>query len=929
MSSISLSIQNPGTTPADAPYLYLGQANTLNLVFTSNMGVSTLNPGDKFTLILPANLLAAPSAENLNSPDWQLISAQSNGSSYLVELSPQASLSFKTPLTISFQNLQASVIGMGDVSTRYLIGGRPVSGSSAKLSVINPPSQPKNLPDAIRFGVLFNDEQDIISNEQLALSPAALQPPIANRIHVNFTFNGDYLVENWGPTAPQFTISFSYGEDAHALTNALQASSPGYNALTSAWNIGCALESDENSQWTVQSPNAGASSPNWVIRPSLNNPSLFTQQQPELDVYFSHVISNLPEGSATLYVQWNNIPGYNDGVTALWIPKSLPKPMVIAFGSPQDGQTIKPDTPVTLNWQAFAADTLTITWDEGVQQRQLSAFNPAQPQFFYAGSLDNIVPDSPNTSYFLYLNNKKDQVGPIEVRVSDFPAPTIAQFSGALQLDANGDLEIELQWLVENLGNDANFYLNGERLDAAGYNGILYTKTIPAVGLSFPQYFTLRAVDNVNQTSSTQKNTVEIPNWLIPQINTFAGTIQRNAAGGAISVDFSFQIDHLIKRSICDFNGQAYTPDQQGNGRLSFPINAENPLKSTYTLSVTNPACAPVSKTLKVQFEQAERIQSPANSRLVALTIHQESQTLFALFAGESDDIILGTCPLNQPPNWQFSEHFSLAGKPPLKLFSNLVVSPDGTQVFINGETLYAISYTGNTFGTSLYRISKAENSNVFDNLCTVFKPDMSMVFISGYYQLDYFKPDVSTYQALGQNNWAPVPAKNIAYNYLDVEALAITPDGKRVFVADHANSKIWYFDTDNIPATFAQGIAQAGIKALAMTKNGWLYAANSDTVYALDTAAENYTFASSFALSEFNLIFNLTASVDNSFVLFSRINNLHILTGVRTGYSTLALLQSINISDLLNVAIVPDNTQIYVARLMAFEVLRAAENLV
>ena len=51
---INFSLQNPDTTPANQPELFIAQSNQLNILFSNTLGIPNVNPGD--ILVAPFQL---------------------------------------------------------------------------------------------------------------------------------------------------------------------------------------------------------------------------------------------------------------------------------------------------------------------------------------------------------------------------------------------------------------------------------------------------------------------------------------------------------------------------------------------------------------------------------------------------------------------------------------------------------------------------------------------------------------------------------------------------------------------------------------------------------------------------------------------------------------------------------------------------------
>ncbi|HMQ48465.1 MAG TPA: hypothetical protein PKA70_13450, partial [Saprospiraceae bacterium] len=172
--SISVAIQNPNSKPANQAVLYLGEKNTLHFIFTKMGNVQDPRPGDQFIIKIPAGLLEAAGAANVDSPDWNAQVTHS-GTEYSFTLSPKKTIAFdgNKQLMISLINLEGVTATNDTIATQFTIGGRRVSGAGVKLFVVAAPDQPKDLHDAISFAPPFINQaqDDHIQSGQVYISP--------------------------------------------------------------------------------------------------------------------------------------------------------------------------------------------------------------------------------------------------------------------------------------------------------------------------------------------------------------------------------------------------------------------------------------------------------------------------------------------------------------------------------------------------------------------------------------------------------------------------------------------------------------------------------------------------------------------------------------------------------------------------------------
>lgn len=968
MSQILFNLNNPQVSPPQ-PYLYIGQQNSLNIQLYTAEGTETLYKNDTLTFLFPSGFLSTASL-GFVAPGWEMSYSSSNGKDiYTLTLVGQDSLQITTrPYIITLTGLSVQSVTHADVYMDYTANRRRESGPPAqKVFSLNPPNQAQDLLDVITFTVRVNEDQSVVDPDLVYLSDPLLQPPIANRIHLNLKFSGEQLLPKGYTGNPRFQIYFSYSPPPNsngltnsdalthsdALTNAINTDQPGYNALTSAWSI--TAKTDETTLWNCEGPNELLDTPIWTATPNTtNNPYLFADQapgSPNLDLHFDHVISIMPPGNATLYIQWSEIwyalgkGGYNDGVIALNLTKVLPSPQVL-LSSPDDGTTIPSGQAVLLHWQAFAAQTLELTWDNGNRQDTIVPYNSDDPSLYYEDKHSlSVVPDSSNAKFLLKATGFGQNVvsNEVTVSISNFPAPQIQEFDAVLQKDNAGNLQIVLTWLVTNLGNNGYFLLNNTRIDGKQYNGFPYTETIPLSSAVFSGSFTLIAVDQTLNLSSSISKEVQLPNWFEPNILSFEAQVVRDNQGNP-SMAFSWQLDSVVDECTCSIvgisDGDLQGIGADGKGGLSnVALSTARPMKSSYTLQVKNPNGTIASKTLSVNFEKKDAInQQPPGTNAEytgsQLLMSPDGKNCFVVFANDPyvtgisfSDFYMAQFDPNQYNTLQFSDSYSLIK--PFDYNLRLSLSGDGQQVFINDSyTLCCILFQGRNFNETplspLYIFILAESNT----LSSAFMPDDSWVFAAKNDKIIYFVPNPDDY---AQGLFDPQPHTSLmnigSSEGALLSAIAITPDGKRVFVADKALGRVYWFDTTNIPAELSNYIDNCyQATDLAIADNGWLYILgatendpyNSLRVHALNTNVDDYQNHPSDQYGNFDHDFGVNqiqVSRDNSFVLVVT-NNLYIWLGADEQNPKVRGLQTIGSfgSMFCAVAITPDNTRIFVA---------------
>lgn len=911
---ILFSVSNPALKAEPTNVLYMGQDNTLNFIFSVNTGSTTFYPDDLIQLRVQTGQLGSPGNVTMQTDaNWEF--AYNSIAGYDVFSFKAKQLVKITPLdtyTLQLNNLQPANLSLDFAFiSQYQLGGRRESGTKAPMIISNPPGHLLDLAPVLAFTAFINGDQDgalQIKDNNIYISSQDLDPPIANTLHLIATCNTPPLTYDGNGSRPVFNLSFNYGEDQYSLTDALKNSDPNYNALSSAWNIACQVGAGENDRWQVIAPNVTTATPNWQLAGNAGN--LFSQSEPVLDVFFSHVISRLPEGTAVLYIQWINFKGYDDGVMALPIAKYKASAQVLAFNSPQNNQTIAFGQPVTLNWTVFGGKQVAISWDNGLRHQNFPVYNGQMPALTYSGEA-TVLPDSHEAKFYIAQDGQAADTFQVEVTVSDFPPPQIKTFEGALTRLPDDSLVVQLNVLVDNLGNNGVFEINGQAYNAGNYNGLPFQLNLPAENLQFPATFTLLAIDkdlNPN-TKSSSSISVDLPEWIQPQIKSFSGVVQKDGNGQINGLSLQFQLGNIYPFTKILINEIPVSVGADGSGQLHLPVNAQNPIVGSYILTCTNPIVAPELRTVSLQYIQTNSYQNGSDI-LHVMAVCVQRQSLLGLFSG--DQLTIKECPLNAPGSWDTGVVFENGSDAHIAPFSSLVMAPDGSQALLCGHSFYGLVYENNQWKNNLYPLTQTDNTDSYVGLPGAYAPDMRLAFINGYYNVSYFKPGPSTYQLN-----AFVPVKTVSANYLNATGIAVTPDGNRVFVCDPTNQKIWYFDTNNIPENFSAGIdLPSGGEVLVASSRDYLYFTNGRQIFGVNTADNMRPLKLADLGLGFQEFYKLQISADGTLLIFKGFEAISVFYVSVTDPSSLLLLNDIKIEEVLDVAISPDNTRIFVGKL-------------
>jgi hypothetical protein len=227
----------------------------------------------------------------------------------------------------------------------YNLGGADDDSMQVSLRVENAPVL--NQPLVLNKG--FQDSR----NNVYVAGPGG--SPIANSI--------TFYLSNPSPTepilnsatgSPVFNLSFVYGR------------APGYGALTTAGQgalFAVSIAEQYQDLWTV-TPNLQGTSPYWTLTPQ-GREILGIGDAATVEFTVSNIISDLQPGVTLLYIQYANIPGYDDGGFALDLEKD-PGPAIARFtADPGNIPTWADSMPTTLAWTADNADFVTFNQEVG------------------------------------------------------------------------------------------------------------------------------------------------------------------------------------------------------------------------------------------------------------------------------------------------------------------------------------------------------------------------------------------------------------------------------------------------------------------------------------------------------------------------------------------------------------------------------------
>ncbi len=229
--------------------------------------------------------------------------------------------------------------GNADIMLAGATGITPDQGSpSVFINIANPPT-----PGKKTLGL----EIDFTTPSIYTGKPQSLTLHLVNGGQTSLVPGG---TNDWHGSTPTFQLTLVYGTGAGAITT-----------LEGAAGISVNISDVYGNVWKpVQRQNQGQS-PYWIMQPDPNGGGtvLGTGSQASIEFAITGVEATLPAGldhAITLaYVSWSDIPGYNDGSTALIIIKYAgPKvvsftasPLIVPFGQPSVQTVLTWDTEHT------------------------------------------------------------------------------------------------------------------------------------------------------------------------------------------------------------------------------------------------------------------------------------------------------------------------------------------------------------------------------------------------------------------------------------------------------------------------------------------------------------------------------------------------------------------------------------------------------
>lgn len=397
-------------------------------------------------LALPENWAAVFSPGSFSMPpSWSLVPA--------IDLT----ININEEIVFEIENIKCSDTSPGNFEVMY----RNIPGYSdlvipvlKHLDILNPPDpQKKTLP--LKDGYI-NPIHPIAGQAifDTASEPSAEVSVATEAVPIYITYDSRALIENGftyiltntskDPLAgdstaaepPVLYISFVFGEADYAITTQNLADN----------NI--SINVDAKLQWQTSAHIGGSAY--WRFLPQ--SPRIMDGLE---TVYFpiKKIITPLnvqPDDISVMYIQLNNIPGYNDAVYTVQMQKKTAEAVMEKLES--DRRVINYGENIKLTWVSSLAKRVTIEYETRDKERIILDSEKGEIKL---NGTNFLLPVAPSAEYTVirataYDNSPSTNSREITITVNQ-PQATIKTFTGNPQLlNLNSKVDVTLNWETEN-----------------------------------------------------------------------------------------------------------------------------------------------------------------------------------------------------------------------------------------------------------------------------------------------------------------------------------------------------------------------------------------------------------------------------------------------------------------------------------------------
>jgi hypothetical protein len=190
------------------------------------------------------------------------------------------------------------------------------------------------------------------------------KPDIANDLLVHLYRGASGTLPSAG--TPRLSFSFLTGDNDLALCSEDRLK-----------NVTASIQ-DQIPQGRWKSPAADTQGEDtvWTVAPADGGGDLFPEDS-LLILRFDGIVTDLPPGSSTLFIQYSDLAGYDDGYIQVPLSKTTAVPYVRYFRAKADGKDIGANATVdyaalTLEWDVFAAESCALKGDDEAEAKTVA-----------------------------------------------------------------------------------------------------------------------------------------------------------------------------------------------------------------------------------------------------------------------------------------------------------------------------------------------------------------------------------------------------------------------------------------------------------------------------------------------------------------------------------------------------------------------------
>jgi len=418
------------------------------------------------------------------------------------------------------------------------------------------------------------------------------------------------------PTAgdpPVLYISFLFGEEDYAITTQILAD----NNIT--------IDVDAKLQWTPVQHTQGTAY--WQFMPQ--NPQII-EGYGSVKFPIRKIITQLnvqPDTISLLFVQINNIPGYNDAAYTLQMQKLKAEASIEKLES--DKYTINFGENIQLTWVSSLAKRVTI--DYRTRDDQPITLDSAKGEIKLDGT-NFTLPIAPSAEKTVirasaYDDSEKPATKDITIDVIQ-PQAGIVSFTANPQLaDITTTVNVVFEWQVTNAKKVTLTTPEGEK-DVTGKTSDTYT-------LQKTFAFTLKAYSYGTQFPAPTQKTLRVyayrPGKSIPipssgnQMQTFPAILVNNPKGKIYAVNNSnntvYEIDVNTSGIVKTYSGSVIALSQNGE-----KLFIHNPDANNFGVTMYDTGSGNASPRYNLNIPVYQMIVSPDLTRLYCAATHNVDQ---------------------------------------------------------------------------------------------------------------------------------------------------------------------------------------------------------------------------------------------------------------------------------------------------------------